>query len=152
MQSFQDPISKLFCVTFDNSSVKDKFYSSIKSLNETIISSLFKNYIDKKIKVLKTSELIEPGFNSTKNYYFVGDGLKMEYTKNNNITNIKNSFYMFNPNTNGECVRNEPLLFMKNIPMKKCSKKFVKLNNNLFYYLLIRTNFRNAIRRIGILF
>jgi len=125
MQSFRDPVSKLFCVTFDNSSVKDKFYSRIKSLNNTIILSLFKNYIDKKIKIIKTPILVEPIVNTTRNYYLAGDGLKFEYYNSDNRTKIKNKFFMFNANTNGECVKNEPLLFMKNIPEKKCSKKFV---------------------------
>ena len=126
MQSFRDPVSKLFCVTFDNSSVKDKFYSNIKYLNNTIMSSLFKNYIDKKIKVIKTPILNEPSYNTTLNYYIIGDGLKLAYYNENNRTKIKNNFYMFNANTNGECVKNEPLLFMKNIPEKKCSKKYVR--------------------------
>ena len=125
MQSFRDPISKLFCVTFDNSSVKDKFYSSIKSLNSTIVSSLFKNYIDKKIKAIKTSVKEEPKYNKTLNYYLIGDGLRVAYEKKDNQTNIKNNFYMFNPNTNGECVRNEPVLFFKDIPQRKCAKKYV---------------------------
>lgn len=127
MQSFRDPVSKLFCVTFDNSSVKDKFYSSIKSLDRNTISSLFTRYIDEKVKKLKTSELKEPTIDSSENYYLIGQGLKSSYTNPNNRTNLKADFYMYNPNTNGECVRNERLLFLTNIPEKKCSQKFVKI-------------------------
>ena len=130
MQSFQDPVSKLFCVTFDNSSVKDKFYSSIKSLNETILNTIFEKYINQKIKIKENSNLIEPNFNLSLNYYLVGDGVKLEYTQNqtNNRTKKENKFYFFNAHTSGECVRNEPLKFMKNIPERRCSKKFVMIN------------------------
>lgn len=126
MQSFYDPVSKLFCVTFDNSSVKDKFYSSIKSLNETIISSIFENYINKKVKKLNEQVLVEPFYNTSRNYYLIGHGVKAQYNNENNKTKLKDDFYMFNANTNGECVRNDRVLFMKNIPQKKCSRKFVR--------------------------
>jgi hypothetical protein len=125
MQDYRDSLSNLFCVTFDNSSVKDKFYSSIKSLNETLISSIFKYYIDTQFKDNYYNSITNHTYDSTKFYYESRDFLRVKYYNNNTLV-LKDKFYLFNTGPFGECLQTEPLKYMNNIPRRECGKIFVK--------------------------
>lgn len=124
MQEFRDPLSNLFCVTFDNSSVKDRFYSSIQSLNETLTRAIFQYYIDSQFKGNYFNSITDQTYIKGKDIYEVGDLLRMKYYNNNTLL-IQDKFYLYTSGAFGECVRTEPLRFMKNIPKNKCGYKLV---------------------------
>jgi len=126
MQDFRDPISNQFCVTFDNSSVKEKFYSTIKSLNETLTQAIFKYYVDLQFKKNYYNSITNQTYIGGKDYYDVGDVLRMKHYNNNSLV-LQDKFYLYTTGAFGECVRTEPLRFMKNIPKKSCGFKIVIL-------------------------
>ena len=125
MQEYRDPISNLFCVTFDNSSVKDKFYSSIRSLNETLTRAIFKYYIDPGFKGNYYNQITNQTYIQTKDYYEVGEIIRMNHYPNSSLV-LDDKFYLYNTGPFGECIRTEPIRFMKDIPKRSCGFKYVK--------------------------
>lgn len=126
MQEFRDPLSNLFCVTFDNSSVKDRFYSSIQSLNETLTRAIFQYYIEPQYKGNYFNSFTNQTYENSKDIYQIGDILRMKYYNNNTLL-LQDKFYLFKAGAFGECIRTEPLRFMKNIPKSSCGYKLVIL-------------------------
>lgn len=135
MQEFRDPLSNLFCVTFDNSSVKDRFYSSIQSFNETITKAIFQYYIDPQFKGNYFNSITNQSFVKGKDIYEVGEVLRMKYYNNNTLL-FNDKFYMFTTGPFGECVRTEPLRFMKNMPQSSCGYKLVIFYNSTKRFLV----------------
>jgi hypothetical protein len=126
MQEFRDPLSNLLCVTFDNSSVKDRFYSSIQTLNETLTRAIFEYYIDPEFKNNYFNSITNHTYKKDKDIYEVGDFLKMKYYNNNTLV-LRDKFYLYTTGVFGECVRTEPLKFFKNTPKSSCGYKLVIL-------------------------
>lgn len=133
MQEYRDPLSNLFCVTFDNSSVKSKFYSNIQSLNETLKQSIFKDYIDPQFKNNYYNNLGNGSYTADKLFYETGDIIRMGYFPND--TSIyKDKFFFFNTGAFGECERTQILKFMVDIPKVSCGKQLVNLYFSVTFY------------------
>lgn len=127
MQDYRDPLSNLFCVTFDNSSVKAKFYSSIQYLNETLNKLIFEKYIDDQFKPLSAESITNQTYIADKFFYEAGEILRVNYYTFVNGTNIlDDKFYLYKSSAFGECVKTEPLRFLKDIPKSSCGFKMVK--------------------------
>ncbi len=141
MQDFRDPISNLLCVTFDNSSVRDRFYSSIQSLDEKLLSNIFKYYIDTQNKGNYFQSITNKSIVEDKDIYEIGDILRIKYNNKINSTYLlENKFYLYASDAFGLCARTEALMFMKEIPKSKCGFRLV--------FSLIKIFFSNKNKKI----
>ncbi len=130
MNSYRDPISNLFCVTFDNSSIMGQFYVDIATLSGTAINAIYQNYVNKQINSYyyynQNTGLVLNSLN-----YALGDYIRMNLGKGVNTFNdfsFDGKFFIYQSGSFGECTKTSPVKFMIPNPKSKCGLKLVKCN------------------------
>lgn len=129
----------LFCVSYDNSSQKSKYYSQLKNLTNDEVSYLLNQYnslINKK-NFDEVFDLIDDNSRWYDTRYFLGDPILLVNDTRANTSDIESftktsqKYMIYNKGSNGECFRNEKVVFMKNTNELKCKMKINSLSNCL---------------------
>jgi hypothetical protein len=137
MKEYRDPVSNLFCVTFDNSSIMGQFYKDITALTKTSITSIYQNYVDKQIKKSYYYNQ-NTGLILNNAYYSVGDYIKIRLGTGVNDFAFDGKFFLFQSGSFGECVKTNPVRFLVPNQKIKCGFKLVRNIENKF--LIIYNN------------
>lgn len=119
MKEYRDPVSKMFCVTFDNSYLMDSFFKEVQTLSIDNLTYIMRNYVDNKVKSRydTTNNNIIQGL-----YYNPFDEIKA--TSKNDLFYKNDKMFIYDSGAFGECVK-KPVLFLENRDKKTCGKKFV---------------------------
>jgi hypothetical protein len=125
MKEYRDPVSNLFCVTFDNSSIMGKFYKDITTLQKTTIDAIYKNYVDNQIKSYYYYKQSTGGLSLNEVSYSYGEFIRVKNGEGINDFTFDGKFFIYKPGAFGECIKNNAVYFM--IPNEKisCGLKFV---------------------------
>jgi hypothetical protein len=122
--SYRDPLSNLFCVTFDNGSVMGKFYTNIQNMDKSDIAALMQKYVqDQGRNSFYTNQntLSLP----TVLYYTIGDYVKAKSADNTFL--IDGRFFINDAGPFGECAKIRPVKFLSPIEGIGCGWKMVYL-------------------------
>ena len=118
---YRDSISNLFCITFDNSSVKGRFYKNIQSMAKNDIINILQKFVDNQLK----SSYYTAEISNNRANYEIGDFLISKTISN--VVNMNGKYFLFDLGSYGECIRSRPVRFL--IPNEKvsCGKKLVEI-------------------------
>jgi hypothetical protein len=123
MKEYRDPVSNLFCVTFDNSSVMGQFYEDIKILGSSSIASIFSQYVDQNIKQHYYKG--DTAFNYANiQAYSDGDPIIASINQGNSFVFDK-KFFTYDSGAFGECVKTRVVKFANPIDKISCGYKLV---------------------------
>jgi hypothetical protein len=126
MMGYRDPVSNLFCVTFDNASVMGKFYANLQNMDKADIAILMQKYVQEQVRSnYYTNKLID---NASQVFYNVGDFVKA--TANDNSYLIDGNVYINDVGPFGECAKIRPVKFLTPYEKVTCGFKIVNLFNN----------------------
>ncbi len=125
ISTYRDALTSLFCVVFDNSSAKGKFYTDLKNLDETKIKMLINNLIETDFYRNYYSQTSGTGLNINKDKYDTGDFIRVHYN-NSNPYILEGKFFIDEMSVSGECVKNRAVKYMVNNEPISCGIKFVK--------------------------
>ena len=126
MKEYRDPVTNLFCVTFDNSSIMGQFYKDITSLQKSTINAIYQNYVDKQIKSYYYYKQ-DTGLVLNSAFYKVGDFIKMRLGSGINDFAFDGKFFLYQSGSFGECVKTSPVKFLVPNPKTKCGFKLVSM-------------------------
>ncbi len=124
MREYRDPVSNLFCVTFDNSSIMGLFYKDIQNIQSSTLNTIYQNYVEKHLSYYYYFKQ-DTGVAGFKTIYEVDDYLRSRLISENAIV-FDGKFFIYQSGVYGECVKNNPVKFM--IPNEKvtCGYRLVK--------------------------
>lgn len=102
MRDFYSSGTNTLCITFDNSSVRSKYFQNVANLTGSNATNLFKEYVD---SVVNTKKFYYPTTVSKQSInYNTGDFIKGKSLTNNFF--IRNGYFsVFNSDAFGSCVR-----------------------------------------------
>ncbi len=128
MREYRDPVSKLFCVTFDNSSVMGKFYKDITDLQKTTIDTIYQKYVDEDIKSTYYYKLGVTQVDPNALLYDYGAYIKVENIDAPRLNRFvfDGKFFMYKAGAFGECVKNSAVRFMVPNEKSSCGMKLVR--------------------------
>jgi len=130
MKEYRDPVSNLFCVTFDNSSIMGQFYKDVQNLQASTINNIYKNYVDKHLSYYYYFKR-DTGVAINKISYEVDDYIMaMQVSKNSIVFDGK--FFTYQSGVYGDCVKTSVVKFMRQNEKIRCGYRYVKL-----FYLYI---------------
>ena len=127
MNSYRDPISNLFCVTFDNSSIMGQFFVDIATLSATAIDVIYRNYVNKQINSYYYYNQ-NTGLVLNSLTYALGDYLRMNLGAGKNTFNdfsFDGKFFIYQSGSFGECTKTSAVRFMIPNLKSKCGLKLV---------------------------
>jgi len=122
--SYRDSLSNLFCIVFDNSSKKGKFYTELNNLDETKIKLLLSQFIQKDFYRIYYSQNSVTGLILNKDRYDSGDYIRSHYN-NINPYILEGKFFIDGMSASGECVKNRAIKFLINNDAISCGLKLV---------------------------
>jgi hypothetical protein len=123
MVAYRDPISNLFCVTFDNSSVMGRFYKNVQDMAKNDVIALLQKYVEKQIRSYYYPNQ-NTGMPSLKVFYDVGDLIRSKSSTGNFILDGK--FFVNNVGPFGECTKTRAVQFLQPLERVSCGYKIVK--------------------------
>jgi hypothetical protein len=141
MKEFRDPMSNLFCVTFDNSSIMGKFYKDITTLQKTTIDAIYKNYVDTQIKNFYYYNQNIDALPSNTINYLVGDYIRAKIGTGLNDYTFDGKFFTYKTGAFGDCIKNLAVRFMIPIEKSTCGFKLVKIIFKYRNLLVLAQNF-----------
>lgn len=126
MNYYRDPVSNLFCVTFDNSSIMGQFYVDIATLSQTTIDSIYSKYVSKYVNSYYYYNQ-DTGLVLNSDTYKVGDHLKVSLKSGINSFAFDGKFFIYQSGAFGECTKTNAVNFL--VPNKKatCGLKIVNI-------------------------
>lgn len=124
MYEYRDPVSNLFCVTFDNSSIMGQFYKDIANLDKTTITAIYNNYVKKNINSNYYYNQ-NTGLIQNKNSYAVGDYLRVNLDYGQNRYIFDGKFFLYESGAFGECIKTKAVKYMVPIEKTSCGLKIV---------------------------
>ncbi len=116
---YRNTVSNLFCVTFDNSSVKGRFYKNVQNMAKNDINNMMQNFVEKQIK----SSYYKTEISNNKATYEIGDYLISKTISN--VVNMNGKYFLYELGSYGECVRTRPVRFLMPNDKISCGKKLV---------------------------
>jgi hypothetical protein len=123
MKEYVDPVSNLFCVTFDNSYLMESFFNEIQNLPQSNLTYIMRNYVDSKVKARYNS--INKNEEDSNNY----NPLDVIHATSTSDQYVKNErLFIYESGPFGDCVR-RPIRFLEDRERKSCGLKTVLLNN-----------------------
>lgn len=122
--NYRNSLSNLFCVTFDNSSDKGKFYTNVNDLDETKVMLIFNNYIQNDFLKNYYSSILSTGLILNKDRYDLEDYIRIHYNNSNPYV-LEGKFFIEGTGSSGECIKSRPVKFMINNDPIICGKKIV---------------------------
>lgn len=122
--SYRDALSNLFCVVFDNSWQKGKFYTDIANMDETRIKMLMSNFIETDFYKNYYSQTTGTGLILNKDRYDSGDYVRSHYN-NTNPYILEGKFFIDGMGPSGQCEKNRAVKFMVNNEATSCGFKLV---------------------------
>jgi hypothetical protein len=127
MIEYRDPVSNLFCVTFDNSSVMGQFYQTIQNIAASTLNTIYQNYVNVQLSSyyyynMNTGAVINQGS------YQVDDYLRAKLTTSNHLI-LDGKFMTYQSGAYGECIKTNSVKFMRPNNQVSCGFRLV---NNFF--------------------
>jgi hypothetical protein len=120
MMTYRDPLSNLFCVSFDNASIMGKFYTNIQNMGKGDIAVLMPKYVEPQTKYYSNREtgmpLLQPN-------YVIGDYVKSRSGDGYFIQDGK--FFVNDIGPFGECTKTRPIKFLTPFEKASCGYKIV---------------------------
>jgi hypothetical protein len=118
MREYRDPVSNLFCVTFDNSSIMGQFFKDIQKLQQSTISAIYQNYVDAQQKLYYYYKQ-NTGVVINKSSYSVGDYIRIKLNNPSNDFIFDGKFFLYQSGAFGECIKTNSVKFM--VPNERVS-------------------------------
>ena len=84
MHQYRDPVSNLFCVTFDNSSVMGQFYQTMQNLAASTLNTIYQNYVNMQLSSYYYYNM-HTGAVINQATYHVDDYLRAKLTGSSNL-------------------------------------------------------------------
>jgi hypothetical protein len=124
MFSYRDPVSNLFCVTFDNSSNQNKYFKNVQNIDKANLTALMKGYVQDQTRsaYFTDDETIKP----QQIFYDVGDYIRIQSATND--FNLNGIFFVNNVGPFGECSKTKPVQFLMPVEKITCGNKIVNID------------------------
>ncbi len=129
MREYRDPVSNLFCVTFDNSSIMGQFYKDIQNLAKSTLNTIYKNYVDQQ---QASYYYFNQNTGTVVNYitYAVDDYVRVKLSNSTNLV-LDGKFFIYQSGAYGECVKTNSVRFMRPNQRVSCGFRLV-IKRNIF--------------------
>ncbi len=125
MREYRDPVSNLFCVTFDNSSIMGQFYRDIQSIASSTLNQIYQKYVDDHYNKYYYFNK-DTGVVQNVNFYKVGVyvGIRQNKTQNNFVLDGK--FFIYHSGPFGDCTKTNAIKYMQPNERVTCGLRLVR--------------------------
>jgi hypothetical protein len=125
MTEYRDPVSNLFCVTFDNSSIMGQFYQTLQNLAASTLNTIYQTYVNTQLSSYYYFNM-DTGTVINQASYQVDDYLRAKLSNSTSLI-LDGKFLTYQSGAYGECIKTNAVKFMRPNEQAACGFRLVNI-------------------------